>query len=183
MIILEGPDGSGKTTLLNKLTKEFDLPVAEKSVDSSTKARTDLKRYTEDTINAGLQRMIFDRHPVISEPIYAAAIRHTVKEGFDSMGWLTGQLVKLNRFRPFIIYCLPPLKTVAENVYNSPVMQPESVLEKIDVIWGAYAALAARQVSVGSAVVHDYTVDGSDLRISMMLRNWLGAQPWNGSQR
>lgn len=175
MIIVEGPDGGGKSNLAGYLSKRFGIPIADKVVNSRTEAQTPLDKWVSLSLEKGLQRTIFDRHAIISEPIYAAAMRYVAKDGFNRVGWLSGQMAKLDKIGPFIVYCLPPIKTVEANVFNAET-DNDVVVEKIQTIWGMYAAQAAREVSLGRAMIHDYTVDGSEQRIEMILSHWLAAR-------
>jgi hypothetical protein len=69
VIILEGPDGVGKSTIAEYLSKEYSLPV--KSGEGPPKDTQDFI----DRVDRYLllpSPYIYDRHPVISGPIYAS---------------------------------------------------------------------------------------------------------------
>jgi len=68
-IILEGPDSGGKSTLARKLAEAIGWPVVHSG--GPEKFPGELEQRTEKLLS--LDRHIFDRHPVISNPIYAAA--------------------------------------------------------------------------------------------------------------
>lgn len=139
MIIVEGPDGAGKTTLIAELVAETGLKVAPRVVSKDTEALTDLVKWTEENTRAGFQATIFDRHRLISEPIYGPVLRRELNPEFSDPEWFYHQLHQLYRCNPFIIYCLPPLSIVMDNVLSSEDNQifhgnPRSV----QAIWGAY---------------------------------------------
>lgn len=66
-VILEGPDGSGKSTLAKLIAQLTGLPIQEGSGPPRRPGEIEdrLERYL------GLDGRIFDRHPAVSQPIYA----------------------------------------------------------------------------------------------------------------
>lgn len=119
MIIVEGPDGAGKTTLIEQLLHQLDLPVADRVVSKDAEAMTDLVAWVEDNVKQGWQNVIYDRHRLISEPIYGPILRNRPEPGFDDIRWLTEMTEKLYDSRPVIIYCLPTLTRVWKNILSS----------------------------------------------------------------
>lgn len=69
MIILEGPDGAGKSTIAERLSKEYNLPI--KSGEGPPKSPQDFSERVDRYLSLPA-RYIYDRHPVISGPIYAS---------------------------------------------------------------------------------------------------------------
>src|SRR4051812_422488 len=116
MLIVEGPDGSGKSTLVKRLHRDLGLPIAKKVVSSDTKPKVDLAKWTEESISRGFQFTIFDRYRLISEPIYGPILRNRQNPSFIDLGWLSDQMWRFYASHPIVIYCLPPLSTVLENV-------------------------------------------------------------------
>lgn len=117
MIIVEGPDGAGKTTLIESIVEATGLPVAPRVVSKDAEAMVDLKKWVKDNIAGGFQKMIFDRHRLVSELIYGPILRSKPEPGFDDPEWLHEHLFGLYReVKPFIIYCLPPAQAVWQNV-------------------------------------------------------------------
>lgn len=116
MIIVEGPDGAGKTTLIAELAHSLSLPISPRVVSSGAEAMFDLKDWVEANLDAGFQNTLFDRHRLISEPIYSVLLRWEEQQpGFNNLNWLTGCQAKFKKIAPTIIVCLPDLGTCLEN--------------------------------------------------------------------
>lgn len=156
MIILEGPDGAGKTTLIETLRERFDLPVAPRVVSKEAEAMVDLKRWVELNVVSGFQNMIFDRHRLISEPIYGAVLRQSFEPGFDDWRWFTLQCYLFyRRVHPILIYCLPPYEEVRKNVHTGD--DNKRVKDSIRKIYALYTAKAGYDHAMWGAQIYDYT--------------------------
>lgn len=159
MIIVEGPDGAGKTTLINQLVEVTGLPVAPRVVSKDAEAMVDLKKWTEDNVAKGWQSIIYDRHRLISEPIYGSVLRNKFEPGFDDPTWLylmNHQLYQV--VNPIIIYCLPPFETVLDNTKDDP---DNAVVagHKIRKIYAQYVAKFASDMALNpqNTFKYDYT--------------------------
>jgi hypothetical protein len=103
-LVLEGPDYAGKTTLGQRLSYLTGMPLI--SGDGPPRSAGEFTgrvcRYLAMT------GVIFDRHPLISDPIYGPIIRrHT---------YVTSEMVKQFRgTRPFIIYVQPETTELSPN--------------------------------------------------------------------
>lgn len=155
MIIVEGPDGSGKSTLVNKLAQELRLPVADKVVSADLQAMTDLVKWTEDNVARGFQPTIFDRHRLISEPIYGPILKPRQDEHFCDSGWLSQQLWLFYGCKPIIIYCLPDIRTVRENVAREDTNN-QAVEGRIAAIYAAYVNRATLDFTRGVGRLYNY---------------------------
>lgn len=172
MIIIEGPDGAGKTTLVEHLAQKYDLSIAERVVDKDTHPlNTDLKHWTEVNLKAGLQWKIFDRHRLISEPIYSACMNRKTHEGFDDIGWLTARMIDFTRIHPFIVYCLPPYSTVENNLEDD--QNNTAIWGYAEHIYNLYLAAAAGDVARGQAVLFNYHLDPTYSRVDMLFEQWV----------
>lgn len=120
MIIIEGPDGSGKTTLIKQLAGVTQLPIAPRVVSKDAEAQVDLVEWVEQNLKQGFQATMFDRHRLISEPIYGPTLRAKAEPMFDNFIWLSNQLHRFYGMGPVIIYCLPPFEAVWESVRSDP---------------------------------------------------------------
>lgn len=159
MIILEGPDGSGKTTLLRELSARYpEVPIAPRVVSKDAEAMVDLKQWTEENTALGWQNKFYDRHRLISEPIYGAVLRDKPEPGFNDFNWLSHQIGKFYRHvKPLVIYCLPPLNVVLHNLQGD---KDNSVINpKAEVIYSAYVAAISRDFILRrqTTILYDYT--------------------------
>jgi hypothetical protein len=155
IIVVEGPDGGGKTTLVNQLAEHLQLPIAPRVVSKDTQALVDLKAWTEENVSQGFQEVIYDRHRLISEPIYGSILRADFEPGFDDLAWYYSMwrqfILEVN---PIIIYCVPPWETVKANLADDEdnvVVKPSARS-----IYSLYLTFAAQHAGWG-ALVYDYT--------------------------
>lgn len=147
MLIVEGPDGAGKTTLIEAIQEHFgDIEVAPRVVSKETKALVDLEQWVDTNLDGGFQYKIFDRHRLISQPIYGPIMGRT-SHGFDKLSWLGPRLARLYReVKPIIIYCLPDKSTVMHNIVKDP--SNEVIAPRISSIYDAYVAKAATDLEM-----------------------------------
>lgn len=172
MIIVEGPDGGGKTTLINNtLVERTGLPVAPRVVSKDAEAMTDLVKWTEENVRQGWQDVIYDRHRLISEPIYGPILRERFEQRFDNPEWLHEMFFELyHRVQPLIIYCLPPFSVVWKNVRNDDENKVVQDKQNIRAIYGAYLNRAMLEgVLYKDAFIYDYT----DTQAAKYLQNYL----------
>jgi len=157
MIIVEGPDGAGKTTLIKSIVEATGFPIAPRVVAQDTTAMVDLQSWVDDNLEQGFQKVIFDRHRLISETIYGPILRHEQEPGFNEMKWLAPRMKRFYELKPIIIYCLPPLQTVLDNIIDDP--DNRAVLPRIHAIYSAYVSRASldETFSPGITKVWDYT--------------------------
>lgn len=152
MIIIEGPDGGGKTTFIRKLAEITGYPIAPRVVTQRAEAMVDLKQWVEQNLAQGFQYTIYDRHRLISEPIYGSILRNRLEPGFDDLEWMTTQLsLFYGQVNPYIIYCIPSLDDVKYNIFNGE--DDNTVVEaKVSNIYSAYVAKAAMDIASHSRV-------------------------------
>lgn len=161
MIIVEGPDGAGKTTLLQQLSHRYDIDIAPRVVGQDTKDLVDLKQWVEENLMKGFQYTLFDRYRLISEFIYGPTLRREQKPGFTNLSWSWLMLDKFYSLKPVIIYCLPPLDVVINNIMGDP--DNVAVLDRIEPIYAAYVHRIALESALGvHPMVWDYTRDGKE---------------------
>lgn len=160
MIVIEGPDGAGKTTLINKIVEATGLEIAPRVVTKDAEAMVDLQQWVQHNLAFGQQKLIFDRHRLISEPIYGPILRRKLEPGFSDLAWLVPAIQKFYAVDPLIIYCLPPLYRVWENIQDDPDNKVVAQQEVITKIWGAYLNKASTDFALrGNTWIYNYVGD------------------------
>jgi hypothetical protein len=161
VIIVEGPDGGGKSTLVRTLSAQLKLPVSPRVVGSDTRALVDLVAWTEQNVEKGFQRLIFDRHRLISEPIYSPLKNADPASKFLDLGWISDMTWRFYQAKPIVIYALPSLETVVSNVQD-PMTDNEFVRDWIHHIYAGYVARAAIDFTKGVGRLYNYKVTRLD---------------------
>lgn len=120
-IIVEGPDGGGKTGLITRLQERYlALELMPRACTSEDGPIDELAEWVEqDWLKARRGFFIYDRHPLISELVYAPACNRLFSAKFDDPMWLRGQLLTFRTTVNTVIYCLPSLTTVIENARSN----------------------------------------------------------------
>ncbi len=142
-IIVEGPDGAGKTTLITALLNEIPhMFPAQRAVQSDGSRVPRLDQWVIQTVNQMPQMgpSIFDRHAIISEPVYGPICRGTLPGMFAEPWWVKSMTTR-TAYDCLLVVALPELSVVRENVKNTETTQMNGVVEHIDAIWHAYRSL------------------------------------------
>lgn len=155
-VIVEGPDGGGKSTLIRELAQQTGVPIAERASRSETGPIESLFNWYAADLALPPTARIYDRHPLISEPIYAPIARGVEPQTpFDDPEWL-----EINRrtmaTRALLVVCLPPLWVVKTNVKRTTRGQMPGVEANIVKLWNAYDAVR-RSWSAHRVITYDYT--------------------------
>lgn len=164
-VIIEGPDGSGKSGLINRLLKDLPLSLHHRAstsvggplADITTWYESDATNLQHPTYGPGGEYgpWIYDRHPLISERIYAMHARDDVPQGkYADADWVTAQLQFMAK-HAIMVWCLPPKSHVFSNVNHNSGEQMPGVVNHIGDIYRAYTRGAHRWPGV--AVWWDYT--------------------------
>lgn len=173
MLIVEGPDGSGKSTLCTQLSSELGWPIAPRVVSKDTTITggySSLMKWVDHNLMLGFQNTIFDRHRLISEPIYGPLFRGCLQDGFQNMDWFATRWLKFVRTGPIIIMCMPPLEAVMRNLRDDE--ENEVVRDKTPLVYWQYWALAAR---LGPrALLYDYTEPTDKVAMQGIIRTLKG---------
>lgn len=171
MIVIEGPDGSGKTSLKNDLlTRIPQLNPVRRHCDSDGPT-TELRHWVDRDLGQIPQTAdLYDRHPLISEPIYGPVIRGSVNKGFDDPGWYLTAWGSFLAQKPIIIFCQPPLSHVITNCHNS--YQMRGVNGVIPAIYYGYHYLNLQMKVQGykRIITWDYTRQDKAAYFHMMVQ-------------
>jgi hypothetical protein len=125
-------------------------------VSKDTEAMVDLKQWTEDNVCSGWQSTLYDRHRLISEPIYGSILRQKFEPGFDNFAWLYSMNYAFyTDVKPLIIYCIPPYPVVYDNIKDDE--NNTRVQQYIRKIYAQYVSKAANDCVLHGALRYDYT--------------------------
>lgn len=154
MIIVEGPDGAGKSTLRERIQEDFNIELGPRASHSTNGPVPNLTKWVDhDLMEWGSSPLkIYDRYPLISEPIYGTIVRGEVDDKFTS-SWLRNR-INLMRSMSLVIWCLPPLDVVRNNVHDPLDPQMNGVQANIDAIWMLYSMHAS--MWTGPGMTYDY---------------------------
>lgn len=144
-IIAEGPDGGGKSTLVKRLVDTGLLVEYPRAVDSVGGPPPDLDKWVSDTGRAMMTAppSVFDRHALISEPIYGPICRGGMPGMFNNPQWRQRHTFDLMR-QCLIIWCLPPYATVQTNVLKDTDIQMDGVVTQLPRIYNAYRSMSSQ---------------------------------------
>jgi hypothetical protein len=160
-VIVEGPDGSGKSTLVEFLCQASPLVRHSRASDSIAGPVPDLATwYLDDMRQINEQPpSVYDRHPVISEPIYARyARKEPAQRPFNRPDWVN-ESHNLTAQWAFVVWCLPSPYVLYTNVHEKPQMT--GVREGIWDLYYGYSAL--RQQWPGLAMHYNYQIHPMEL--------------------
>lgn len=146
-ILVEGMDGSGKDTLIGQLCELYQHSVTVHPRFSTSLggpiAQGDELAYlvADDALNMPLveKLTLYNRHPIISEPIYCGLRKGPVGM-WASTSWLDSYRRFLGRYSA-VVLCMPSFETVEANLLKNPEGQMAGVLENARELYDAYAAL------------------------------------------
>lgn len=155
VIIVEGPDGAGKSSLVKRLHEDTRLPIHVRASTSLGGPVANLWEWVvQDVTSWDRQSLsLYDRHPLVSEYIYGPICRGALPQGF--MGHSSRNIFQQFQKQALVIFCMPPLELVLENVTNENLPQMEGVEHNISALYYSYAG--TRSNWGGWAVDYDYT--------------------------
>lgn len=171
-VIVEGPDGAGKTTLLNYLHEITNLPRAPKFSNSLTGPKTNLARLVDTNMrkwwnsqaadphmrkewnphHSLMESALFDRYPLISEPIYGLHVRKNIQPEFLTE-WFATAWREFLEYDPLVIWCLPPYEAITVNV--KPNRDMPGVWSNMQRMYDCYRLEMLRYP--GTGIQFDYT--------------------------
>lgn len=144
-VIVEGVDGSGKDTLIRTLIKIAPPPYPEfphfslhpRACTSTGGPVSNLSAWVDEDMQyiEAMTPCIYNRHPLISEPIYGPVIRGYLPAGFNDRRWLDSRIDRLNE-HCLVIFCDPGLKLIKDRIDRDPQMP--MVVNKLDELYELY---------------------------------------------
>jgi hypothetical protein len=146
-ILVEGCDGSGKDTLIASLLETYPGHTLHDRASTSLGGPVaNLAQWVEHDAN----RMhvtgpwIYNRHPLISEPIYAHY--RAENPGFQSPEWASHEWIASYRRKvgnsSILVVCQPPMATVLTTLkHQGPDAHMPGVYENARALWTHYAML------------------------------------------
>lgn len=151
---------------MEKLSSDLGLPKVAKAVNSKAQVEVDLPEWLWASLRRGVEAKkrhnphIYDRHALISEPIYGPAWRQGweepgPREMFSDLDWLSVMLREFYDLSPVIVCCLPPWGVVYHNLAKT--QQPTMVIENWQNVYWAYHAWVAHHRE--HITLWDYTKD------------------------
>jgi hypothetical protein len=171
-IIFEGPDGGGKTTLLEVVHNKLGLPLWPRASSSMGGPIKNLTGWVEDVdlylFDDNHTSHLFDRHALVSEPVYSAALDRAMPEMFRQPWWMTRYRQGLYN-HALIVFCLPSLTVVRQNMEKDTDQMP-GVREHIADIYQRYHA--TWQNWGGPCVRYDYTTN-DQASFTEMIGRWI----------
>ena len=143
MIVFEGPDNAGKSTLANVLAKKhkFFVQGSEGPPKPGESINDRIRRYFD--LQSRHPRLLFDRHPCISQPIYSmlAGNPQSVEQEL---------LDKFYSLKPTIVYCDPGdrgMEGHVEKPENDTAEHIKGVNEHYEELLGAYRRWALERAT------------------------------------
>lgn len=156
-IIIEGMDGTGKSTLLDKLLWEFKLlRPARKASTSIGGPVANLDEWVTNDIEEMATRpaSVYDRHPLVSEPVYGPICRQRLPGKFNHKWWLDTQTRHIAH-HCLLLFCNPPGDVVMRNVLANQDDQMPGVVDNYADLYRAYNTAA--NAWPGVQLRYDYT--------------------------
>lgn len=162
-IIIEGIDGSGKDTLIDQLVPLFPYhklhPRASTSLGGPVPS---LDQWTTDDVLSMFRQSpsIYNRHPLISEPIYAPLrqVNPGLVAPWDDSSWVDTYR-RTAALHCVLVICDPAYRTVRENLEASgPDSHMPGVYENQKELYDRYRSL----VWSGPTIRYDYTLNTAE---------------------
>lgn len=127
MLIFEGPDNSGKSTIASYVSHELGIPLWHFGKPPSTVEQ--LRKRIHFMLD-NKDFLIFDRIPLISEPVYSMLRNKNLMSSLTDSGEVYYK--KLRDIKPIIVYCRPPLGTIIEAFHHGKEYDTKEHLASVE---------------------------------------------------
>jgi hypothetical protein len=127
ILVIEGPDNGGKSTLARHISEQLGWPIQPSEGPDKYPGEINerIRRYQS------LERVIFDRHPCVSQPIYSKFRGNTPVD--------QSLLDQFYASKPLLVYCqLPRGRTL-----NGHVVKPHDSKEHLETVSANFDRIAA----------------------------------------
>jgi hypothetical protein len=173
MIIVEGPDGAGKTVLCGQISKEFPQLKMER-IDHKSEEEEKARRIrtVRQRVYHGLGHAVAGVKPMelhdrffYSEIVYGNLLRTESKFTTEECDFINRVLEALN---PPVIFCLPPLEVVRDNL--GAQKQMAGVKENIGAIYNTYQGILSL---AGGILAYDYTIHDPKIALFPVIEGYI----------
>jgi hypothetical protein len=168
-IIIEGMDGSGKDTLINRLSQLMPGHTLHKRASTSLGGPVaDLAVWTATDVRtmADQPPSLYNRHPLVSEPIYAhiREVNGGLRPPWTNAVWVK-TYQRLAADQALLVICQPPWAEVRKNLLRSgPDAHMPGVYSNAKTLYDAYANL----LWPGAVVRYNYTTNSPETLVDTM---------------
>lgn len=165
-IIVEGMDGTGKDGFIDRLTNLRPFTVHERA---STSLGGPVANLTDWVVN-DMRTMpttgpwVYNRHPLVSEPIYAPIARKMAPQGlFADHAWVAFARQELAK-HALLVLCLPPWNNVRRNIMSDPTKHMPGVAENAYELYKTYRQFGSQWQ--GTMLYWDYTASRMQVTVA-----------------
>ena len=175
-ILIEGPDGAGKSSLACDLQAHFpEMEMHPRFCTSKEGPIAELATAVYKDTRGLPTHYIYDRHPIISDYVYNASIPSR-RFSADFLSETMARVRDRIAYSSLVIWCLPPFRTVADNVLRDEDDQMPGVAQNIHKIYDNYQM--HRLMWPGPSALFDYTKSEDSWKHLMFVLNDTKGKLW-----
>lgn len=144
-IVVEGMDGTGKDTLIDSLMAYKFWPTSPRLHERASTSLGGPVSSLDQWVMRDLSMMhlhpfdIYNRHPLISEPIYAPyrLVNRGLSGLFQSKSWIAMNRQLLCE-QAVVVFCVPPWEVVHGNLLKTPNAHMPGVIINARTLYNSY---------------------------------------------